>query len=189
MLRCVHGTVKREILLLNFDKTGKKEVFMLFTHPVARFTIYLAWIFPFAAQAEGHWYSYDHLYFQAGSYVHFHSDDDFAGNRLFASLEAIKSNNWLYGLALFNNSFDQFSQYLYGGKIFNFHGRLDGIHAKITAGLLHGYKGDFKDRVPYNNAGVSPAVIPGIGYKDGRFGADAFLLGFSGVLFTVGMEF
>ena len=78
MLRCVHGTVKREILLLDFDKIVKKEVFMLFAHPVARFTIYLAWIFPFAAQAEGHWYSYDHLYFQAGGYVHFHSDDDFA---------------------------------------------------------------------------------------------------------------
>jgi hypothetical protein len=157
---------------------------------MTRFTLYLASLFPFAAQAEEHWYSYHHLYFQAGSYVHFHSDDDFAGNRLFASLEAIKSSDWLYGLALFNNSFDQFSQYLYAGKILNFHGRLDGFHARITAGLLHGYKGDFKDRVPLNDAGVSPAVIPGIGYKKkGRFGADAYLLGFSGVLFTAGMDF
>ena len=161
----------------------------MFTHPVVRFTLYLVTLFPFATQAEEHWYSYDHFYFQAGTYEHFHSDDDFAGDRMFASLEAIKSSNWLYGLALFNNSFDQFSQYLYGGKILNFHGRLDGFHAKITAGVLHGYRGEFKDRVPLNDAGVSPAIIPGMGYKKERFGCDVFLLGFSGLLFTAGMDF
>ena len=156
---------------------------------MVRFLLYLACLLPFAVPAEEHWYSYDHLYFQAGTYVHYHSNDDFSGNKLFASLEAIKSNDWFYGLALFNNSYDQFSQYLYGGKIIDFHGRLDGFHAKISAGMLHGYKGDYKDRVPLNDLGVSPAVIPGIGYKEGRLGADAYLLGFSGVMFTVGMDF
>jgi hypothetical protein len=161
----------------------------LLTHPIALLSLCIAWILPFAVPAAEHWYSYDHLYFQAGTYVHYHSDDDFAGNKLFASLEAIKSSDWLYGLALFNNSFGQFSQYLYGGKIIDFHGRLDGFHAKITAGLLHGYKGDYKDRVPLNDLGVSPAIIPGIGYQGRLFGLDAFLLGFSGVLFTAGMDF
>lgn len=139
-------------------------------HPLICVLFCLAWFLPVAVPAEEHWYNYDRLYLQAGTYVHYHSDDDFAGNRLFASLEAIKSSDWLYGLAVFNNSFGQFSQYLYGG-------------------MLHGYKGDYRDRVPLNDLGVSPAVIPGIGYQEGRFGADAYLLGFSGVLFTVGMDF
>ena len=71
----------------------------------------------FDTQAEDRWYDFDRLYLQAGTYVHFDPDEEHDGNRLFASLEAIRSDDWLLGLALFNNSFDQFSQYLYGGKI------------------------------------------------------------------------
>ncbi|MGB5179270.1 MAG: hypothetical protein WBP44_11135, partial [Gammaproteobacteria bacterium] len=87
------------------------------THPMARLIFCLAALYPFTAQAEEeHWYNYDHLMFSAGTYIHYDPDDDHAGNRLFFSLEAVKANDWFYGLALFNNSFNQFSQYLYGGK-------------------------------------------------------------------------
>ena len=149
----------------------------------------LTLLVPFGVLAEEHWYNFDHLTLQAGTYIHYDPDDDHAGNRLFISLEAVKSNDWSYGLALFNNSFDQFSQYLYGGKRWNFHGRLEGFHAKITAGLIHGYKGEFKDKIPNNGLGIAPAIIPGIGYKKGRFGADVYVLGIAGLLFTAGMSF
>jgi hypothetical protein len=144
---------------------------------------------PFAVWGEEHWYDFDHLYIQAGTYVHFHQDEEHSGSRIFASLEAIRSDDWLYGLALFNNSFNQFSQYLYGGKNWNFQGKMEGLHARITAGLIHGYKGKYKDKIQYNDSGIAPALIPGIGYKKGRYGADMYLLGKAGVLFTAGMDF
>ncbi len=143
----------------------------------------------FNAEAEEHWYDFDRLYLQAGSYIHYDPDEEHAGNRLFVSLEAIRSDDWLFGLALFNNSFDQFSQYLYGGKIWNFHEKWEGFHAKVTAGLIHGYKGDYDYKIPLNDLGVAPAIIPGVGYTKGRFGADVYLLGIAGMLFTAGMSF
>ena len=144
---------------------------------------------PFSAQAEEHWYGFDHLSMQAGSYVHYEADEDHAGSRLFASLEAVRSDDWFYGLALFNNSFDQFSQYLYGGKNWNFHGHWEGFYARISAGLIHGYKGEFEDKIPFNDLGVAPAIIPGAGYRKGRFSANAYVLGVAGLLFTAGIDF
>ena len=155
---------------------------------IARFMFGLVLCQPLVSQAEEHWYNYDHLYLQGGTYIHYDPDDDHAGSRLFLSLEAVRSDNWLYGLALFSNSFNQFSQYLYGGKSWNFPGRAENFHVKITAGLIHGYKGEFKDKIPNNNNGIAPAIIPGIGYKKGRFGGDIVVLGIAGLLFTVGMD-
>ncbi len=142
-----------------------------------------------AESQEEHWYNFDHLYFQAGTYVHFSSSDEHAGSNVFVSLEAVRSDDWLYGLALFDNSFNQFSQYLYGGKNWDFHGRFEGFHAKLTAGLIFGYKDEYEDKIPFNNNGVAPGLIPSVGYKKGRFGADMILLGNSAMLFTVGMDF
>lgn len=138
--------------------------------------------------ADTPWYEYDHLYLQGGSYVHFESSDDHAGSKFFASLEAVRSDAWLYGLALFDNSFGQFSQYLYGGKSWNFSGKFEHFHFKLTAGLIHGYKDEYQDKIPMNNYGIAPAVIPGIGYKRDRWGADMILLGNSAMLFTIGYD-
>ena len=159
------------------------------TRTVIRLLHYLLLLIPFASQAEEHWYNYDHLYFQVGTYIHYDPSDDHSGTRIVASLEAVKSNGWLYGLSLFNNSFDQFSQYLYGGKMWNFHGKLEGFTAKITAGLIHGYKDEFKDKIPNNGLGVAPAIIPSIGYKKGRYTFETALLGVSAMAFTLGMDF
>ena len=53
----------------------------------------LSLLAPFCVQAEEHWYNFDHLTLHAGTYIHYDPDDDHAGNRLFTSLEAVKSNN------------------------------------------------------------------------------------------------
>ncbi len=142
------------------------------------------------AQAqEEHWYNFDHLYFQAGTYVHFSSSEDHDGPNILVSLEAVRSDDWLYGLSLFDNSFGQFSQYLYGGKNWDFSGNWENFHAKLTVGLIHGYKGEWEDKIPYNDLGIAPGIVPSIGYKKGRFGVDMILLGNSAMLFTLGMDF
>ena len=162
----------------------------MFNQLLTRVILCSALLAPFATQAEEeHWYNYDHLYFYGGTYVHFESSDDHTGSNILVALEARKANDWLYGLSLFDNSFGQFSQYLYAGKSWWFHGNWEGFNAKLTAGLIHGYKGEFKDKIPLNELGVAPGIIPSVGYKKGRFGGDVVLLGTSAVLFTVGMEF
>ncbi len=143
---------------------------------------------PCRSYAEENWYNYDHLYVQGGTYTHYTSTPDHKGSNIFTSIEAVKDNDWLYGLALFDNSFGQFSQYLYVGKHWNYQGAFDGFHTKLTAGLIHGYSGKFKDKLALNELGVAPVIIPGIGYKKGRYGADVIMLGFAGLLFTVGMD-
>jgi len=148
-------------------------------------------ILSFSVQAEEeHWYNYDHLYLQAGTYFHFGGDDDpdYDGSKVLVSLEAVKENDWLYGLSLFDNSFGQFSQYIYTGKTWNYHDNWEGFHTKLTVGLIHGYKDEFEDKIPLNNLGIAPVIAPSVGYKKGRFGVDAILLGFNAMLFTVGMD-
>ena len=153
-----------------------------------RVLLLLMLIAPISAQAEENWYNVDHFYLQGGTYVHFQSSDDHTGSNVLVALEAFNNNDWLAGLALFDNSFGQFSQYLYLGKNWNFDGSFDGFHAKLTAGIIHGYTDEFEDKIPFNKNGFAPGLVPSVGYKKGRFGVDMILLGNSAMLFTVGMD-
>jgi len=156
---------------------------------IAKGILVLACLLPLSVSAnESQWRDYDHLYLQGGTYAHFTQDDDHDGPNIFVSLEAVRSDNWLAGLGLFDNSFGEFSQYLYVGKNWHFKDKLDGFHAKLTVGIIHGYEGDYKDKIPFNKLGIAPGVIPGIGYKKNKLGFDMILLGNSAMLFTVGYE-
>jgi hypothetical protein len=155
---------------------------------LVRSLLFLALLSPLVAEADDNWLDYDHLYLQGGTYAHYKSSSDYSGPDILVSIEAIKKNDWLYGLALFDNSFGQFSQYLYAGKIWNYHDAFEGFHSRITAGLLHGYRGEYQDNIPFNSLGTAPAIIPSVGYKTGRYGADISMLGFAGLLMTVGLD-
>ena len=39
------------------------------------------------------------------------------------------------------------------------------MYAEWTAGLLYGYKGEYKHKVPFNYNGFSPGVTVGIGWR------------------------
>jgi hypothetical protein len=156
---------------------------------IIQLQIWMMLLIPLIAHSEEeHWYNYDHLYLQAGTYDHYKSDDDHAGNDILISLEAIRSDDYFYGLALFDNSFDQFSQYLYAGKTWHYYGKWEGFHTRLSAGLIHGYKDDYEDKIPFNDLGIAPAIIPTVGYKNGRFGADLIFLGTAGIVFSLGMD-
>ena len=94
------------------------------------------------------------------------------------------------GLAVFRNSFGQPSAYLYVGQ------RWDGflgqpkLFAKLSAGLIYGYKGKYQDKIPFNDYGVAPAIIPSFGYSFNRHdSAQIMVLGTAGVLFAYGHRF
>ena len=102
-----------------------------------------------------------------------------------AGVERQRANGNVAGVALFSNSFGQPSAYVYPwGKTYR--GLFDQpqLFAKWSAGLLYGYKGQYKDKIPFNNLGIAPAVVPTIGWEfAGGSQAQVVLLGTSGLMF------
>ena len=136
---------------------------------------------PLLAQGVGH-----HLYVQLGAYTHYGDSEDHEGPPLFSSLELVRPSGWFYGFALFNNSFGQFSQYLYLGKTFSLSKIYEPLHFKLSGGVIHGYKGEFEDKIPLNELGIAPAIIPSIGLTHDRLGVDLVFLATEGLMITVG---
>ncbi len=100
------------------------------------------------------------------------------------------SDRATFGLALFDNSFGQFSQYLYWGQIWNIRALGNGtLFGKFTVGLLNGYKPPYDDKIPFNKAGIAPAIVPSIGYRYEKVSGELALLGFNGLLFAVSYTF
>lgn len=130
----------------------------------------------------------DKVHLQLGGYVHYRSSNDYEGPPLLGNIELNKKSNWLYGLSLFNNSYGDFSQYLYIGKKWELPQIYQPLQVKLTGGLLHGYTGRWKDKLAFNHNGFAPAIIPSIGLKKGRWATDLILLGDSGLLFTIGYD-
>jgi len=94
------------------------------------------------------------------------------------------------GLALFSNSFGQPSAYAYVGQ------RWDGVmghpdvFVKVSAGLIYGYKDPYKNKIPFNDYGVAPAIIPALGYRFGQgHSVQMMVLGNAGILFAYGHTF
>lgn len=98
------------------------------------------------------------------------------------------TSHWLAGYSYFNNSFGQKSQYIYGGYWWPIPAIGPNWYAKLTGGLLLGYKQPYEDKVPFNHKGKSPGAVPGLGYKMGRFNAQLNLLGGAGLMLTVGYD-
>lgn len=135
----------------------------------------------------------DRFYFQFAYYtLHFHYDEDHQQSYMFDAEYHFKETwlggQWIAGMALFQNSFGQFSQYLFGGLLWRPIESEQPFYVKLTAGPLHGYSGEFRDKVPFNSSGVAPAIIPGVGYcVMKRYCGEFILLGANAALFTIGM--
>ncbi|MBX3610842.1 MAG: hypothetical protein KF871_13200 [Hydrogenophaga sp.] len=70
------------------------------------------------------------------------------------------------GLALFTNSFGQPSAYVYAAKTWEgFLTRWPEVYATVSAGVIYGYVGKYKDKVPLNVGGFAPAIVPSVGYR------------------------
>lgn len=95
-----------------------------------------------------------------------------------------KADRSLAGFAAFDNSFGQFSQYVWFGQEWDWRRFAGGdVFVNVTAGLLHGYKDEYQDKIPFNSAGIAPVIIPTLGIRWGRFSLQATALGTNGFLF------
>ena len=97
------------------------------------------------------------------------------------------TEQWLVGASFFDNSFGQSSQYVYAGYRFRPFERLQPLYFKLTAGVVHGYSGEYQDKIPYNSSGVAPAIIPSIGYCFNRYCSELVIFGTAGMLLTFGV--
>ncbi len=98
--------------------------------------------------------------------------------------ERERAGGSLAGAAYFTNSFGQPSAYIYPwGKTFRHLVDNSPLYAKLTAGLLYGYKAPYEDKIPFNVDGFALAVIPALGWEyRGRQQLQLNFLGFNGVM-------
>ena len=99
-------------------------------------------------------------------YTHHWQHDDEHRPVFAASMSRLLPNDRSCGVSLFRNSFGQPSAYAFVGKTWpGFMPRYPKVYASVTAGILYGYVGRYKDKVPLNVGGFSPAIIPAVGYQ------------------------
>lgn len=104
-------------------------------------------------------------------------------------LEREKPSGQLDGATFFTNSFGQDCVYVYpwGGVYHNFFGAQP-LSFKWTAGLLYGYVDPYKNKVPMNHNGFSPAAIVALEYKfQSGWSAQVDMLGTAALMFQVNM--
>jgi hypothetical protein len=128
---------------------------------------------------------------------HFEPSDEHVNANHLVAAELLTSRwtRWgaeraIAGFALFDNSFGQFSQYLYVGLEWDL-ARVAGgdVYANATVGLLHGYKEPYEDKIPFNDLGIAPVIIPTLGWRHGRFALSVSLLGGNGLLGAIAWTF
>lgn len=105
-------------------------------------------------------------------------------------IELHNREGWLAGGAFFKNSFEQPTVYAYVGREVAFWQPRPSlqVRGKLTAGLIHGYKGEYQNKIPFNRYGTAPAALPSIGARWGRVESDLILFGTAGMMLTFGIR-
>ena len=127
--------------------------------------------------------------FQTSLYTkHWSPDPAHVNNSKVLNLEFETASRWLYGFAHFDNSFGQPSQYLYAGYSWPLFSA-KWAYFKLTGGLLYGYKEPYDEKIPLNDLGIAPAIVPTFGLKYKRVLTELQILGNSVITVTAGYNF
>lgn len=84
---------------------------------------------------------------------------------ILAGAERQTPGGFVMGATVFRNTFAQPAAYACAGRRFS---RLFGhepLFLEATAGVLYGYRGEFKNRVPFNHKGFAPGAAAGLGWQ------------------------
>lgn len=126
-------------------------------------------------------------YVQTSVYTkHFKPKSAHNNNQELIGLERHTENSYLMGGATFLHSYNKRSYYGYVGKRYDFVGTP--FYGKITGGLLYGYKGKYRDKIPLNRFEIAPAIVPSLGVKYRGFAAEVVLLGGAATMINIGLE-
>jgi hypothetical protein len=97
------------------------------------------------------------------------------------------TKEWLVGASVFDNSFGQSSQYVYGGWRHRPFEDVPPFYVKVSAGLTHGYRGQYRDKIPFNGSGIAPVIVPSAGFCISRVCTELVVFGGAGFLVTLGV--
>jgi hypothetical protein len=130
----------------------------------------------------------DRFYLATSVYTkHFHYDPAHDNHQDLIQGEWNVTEKWLAGISLFENSFGQETQYAYGGYRLRPLDDLQPLFIKVTAGLVHGYRGQYQDKIPLNKSGTAPVIIPSVGYCLVRVCSEVVFFGAAGAMVTIGV--
>jgi hypothetical protein len=119
---------------------------------------------------------------------HWSENPEHVNNQKLLNIEFETTNRWVYGFAHFDNSFGQPSQYLYAGYSWPLFGK-DWAYFILTGGILHGYKEPYDEKIPLNDLGFAPAIVPTFGLRYKRVFTELQILGTAAVTVTAGFSF
>ncbi|MBP5978586.1 MAG: hypothetical protein KA748_00045 [Halomonas sp.] len=134
----------------------------------------------------------DHTLVQTSLYTrHFSPDPEHNNHQNLISIELHNPDRWLTGIGRFKNSYEQPTWYAYAGREFHLwqFSKEINIRAKLTGGLLHGYKDEYRDKIPFNHFETAPVLLPSIGMQWQRFESDLIIFGTAGMMVTAGLRF
>lgn len=121
---------------------------------------------------------------------HYHPKPEHNNHQKLLGIEYRRDDAWLVGSAYFRNSFHQPTLYLYAGKEWLLWQHEDWrLRGSITGGLIYGYRGEYRDKIPFNRYGVAPAVLPGIALDYRFFFMELQFLAASGLMAAVGLRY
>ena len=105
-------------------------------------------------------------------------------------VERQRSDDLLWDLCYFSNSFGQPSGFLYGGQRLYDFSAYPQLYAQWSAGLMYGYKGEYQDKVPFNHRGFSPGLVLAVGWQfSPRYAAQVNVLGNSAAMLQFSIDF
>lgn len=143
-------------------------------------------------EAQSSMLELDHVLVQTSLYTrHFSPDPRHNNHQDLIAVELHNPQRWMVGAAWFKNSYRQPSWYWYVGREFPLwqpSSQLN-VRAKLSAGVLRGYKGKYRDKIPFNEAGIAPAILPSVGVRYKRLETDLILYGTAGMMITAGVRF
>jgi hypothetical protein len=98
--------------------------------------------------------------------------------------EKMVTDRYFAGAAFFSNSFGQPTQYVYVGAKFRPIDNTPKFFAKVSAGVIHGYKPPYDKKIPVNtSSGWGLGIIPSIGWDfNEQFAAQLNVLGAAGLM-------
>ena len=101
------------------------------------------------------------------------------------SVSRLLPNTRFCGFSLFTNSFGQPSAYAFTGKYWpNPIDSMPNVYVSLSGGIMYGYVGRFKNKVPLNVGGFSPVIVPAVGYRlNASTAIEMQILGTAAVMF------
>lgn len=127
---------------------------------------------------------------QTSAYTrHFNPDPRHINRQKLVHVEYHWSDQWFVAAGSVTSSFGQPVTYVTYGKQWRPLESVPLLHVKLSGGIYHGYKGEFRDKVPFNSSGFAPAILPSIGLSGKYFSGEVVLFGGNAAMIAVGVVF